>query len=226
MEIMRIYVACLASYNNGRLHGAWLDLDDYVDAEDLSKAVKEQVLITSPYPNVMVECPECEGVEEVMVVRHGCDDAEVRRLGLPSITTWHRCSHCHGTGEVPSAEEWAIHDHEGFPEGSVGEYTSFDKLYEIRERIAEAEEEFGDDGQEILEAFEHCFGTNDTPISTIRGAYRGKYDSGAEMEQEFAIETGQIKDDSHFFHYIDWERVWKDDCDISEHNGHFFWSNW
>ncbi len=208
METMRIYVACLASYNNGRHHGTWFDLDDYVDAEDLSKAVKEQVLITSPYPNVMVECIACGG--------DGINPNESDSI----------CKTCHGTGEVPSAEEWAIHDHEGFPEGSVGEYTSFGKLYEIRERIEEAEEEFGDDGQEILEAFEYCFGTDDTPIRTIRDAYRGKYGSGEEFMQEFAIETGQISEDSPFFNYIDWERVWKDDCDFSEHNGHFFWSNW
>lgn len=208
MDTMRVYVACLASYNAGRLHGAWFDLDDWQDADDLSGAVKERVMITSPYPNVEVECIACGG--------DGINPNESDSI----------CKTCHGTGEVPSAEEWAIHDHEGFPDGSVGEYTSFDKLYEIRERIEEAEEEFGDDGQEILEAFEYCFGDNDTPISRIREAYRGKYDSGAEMEQEFAIETGQIKEDSPYFYYIDWERVWKDDCDISEHNGHFFWSNW
>ena len=208
MDTMRIYVACLASYNNGRLHGAWFDLDDWQDADDLSDAVKEQVLITSPYPNVMVECIACGG--------DGINPNESDSI----------CKTCHGTGEVPSAEETAIHDFEGFPEGSVGEYTSFSRLYEIRERIEEAEEEFGDDGQEILEAFEYCFGDNDTPIRTIRDAYRGKYDSGEEFMQEFAIETGQIKEDSPYFHYIDWERVWKDDCDFSSHNGHFFWSSW
>lgn len=210
MEIMRIYVACLASYNNGRLHGAWFDLDDYVDAEDLSKAVKEQVLITSPYPNVMVECIACGG--------DGINPNESDNV----------CKACHGTGEVQSAEETAIHDHEGFPEGSVGEYTSFDKLYEIRERIAEAEEEFGDDGQEILEAFEYCFGTNDTPISTIREAYRGKYESGKDLSYELAEETGEIPKDCDLAYYIDWERVWnaRDRHSFSEHNGHFFWSDW
>lgn len=210
METMRIYVACLASYNAGRLHGAWFDLDDWQDADDLSEAVKEQVLLTSPYPNVMVECIACGG--------DGINPNESDSI----------CKTCHGTGEVPSAEETAIHDHEGFPEGSVGEYTSFGKLYEIRERIEEAEEEFGDDGQEILEAFEHCFGTNDTPISTIRDAYRGKYDSCAAFSEEFAIETGGIKDDSPYFSFIDWEHVWKgqDQFSFSEHNGHFFWSSW
>ena len=210
MDTMRVYVACLASYNAGRLHGAWFDLDDWQDADDLSEAVKEKVLLTSPYPNVMVECIACGG--------DGINPNESDSI----------CKTCHGTGEVLSAEETAIHDFEGFPDGSVGEYTSFDKLYEIRERIAEAEEEFGDDGQEILEAFEHCFGTDDTPISTIRDAYRGKYDSCAAFSEEFAIETGGIKDDSPYFSFIDWEHVWKgqDQFSFSEHNGHFFWSSW
>lgn len=28
---IRIYVACLAAYNNGILHGAWIDADQDVD---------------------------------------------------------------------------------------------------------------------------------------------------------------------------------------------------
>lgn len=208
MDTMRIYVACLASYNNGRLHGEWFDLDDYVDADDLSAAVKEQVLLTSPYPNVMVECPACSG--------DGINPNESDNV----------CKACHGEGEVPSAEEYALHDHEGFPDGSVGEYTSFSRLYEIRERIEEAEDEFGDDAQAILEAFEYCFGSNDASIRTIREAYRGQYSSGADFMQEFATEVGDISEDSPYFNYIDWERVWNDNQSFSEHNGHFFWSDW
>lgn len=212
MDTMRIYVACLASYNNGRHHGAWFDLDDYVDAEDLSKAVKEQVMITSPYPNVMDACPDCRGSGNANTDPSKPDG----------------CLSCGSTGEVPSAEEWAIHDHEGFPEGSVGEYTSFDKLYEIRERIAEAEEEFGDDGQDILEAFEYCFGANDTPISTIREAYEGQYESGKDFSYDKAESLGEIPEGCDLSHYIDWEHVWnaRDRHSYSEHNGHFFRSDW
>jgi len=44
-----IYVACLASYNDGRLHGAWLDLA-YVDhVEDIQEGI-DWVLATSPAP--------------------------------------------------------------------------------------------------------------------------------------------------------------------------------
>ena len=56
----RIYVACLAAYNNGELHGAWIDADQDADAIREEIAV---ILTTSPEPN---------------------------------------------------AEEWAIHDYEGF----------------------------------------------------------------------------------------------------------------
>lgn len=40
----RIYVACLAAYNNGKLHGAWIDLDG---TEDVEKSIA-QMLTNSP----------------------------------------------------------------------------------------------------------------------------------------------------------------------------------
>ena len=30
-EEIRIYVACLAAYNNGKLHGVWIDATDDID---------------------------------------------------------------------------------------------------------------------------------------------------------------------------------------------------
>lgn len=70
----RIYVACLASYNAGRLHGRWIDCT----TEDIEGAI-EAMLKASP---------------------------------------------------APGAEEWAIHDHEGWhgldpsslPQGELGEW--------------------------------------------------------------------------------------------------------
>lgn len=58
MDDMRIYVACLASYNNGVLHGEWLDVTS--DEDELWEGIK-RVLRTSPYPNVEVEYPEGSG---------------------------------------------------------------------------------------------------------------------------------------------------------------------
>lgn len=42
----RVYVACLASYNNGKLHGAWLDVDDL----DSLRAGIQTMLFESPEP--------------------------------------------------------------------------------------------------------------------------------------------------------------------------------
>ena len=45
---IRIYVACLASYNNGILHGAWIDA---AQSEDEIRDGINKVLATSPIPN-------------------------------------------------------------------------------------------------------------------------------------------------------------------------------
>ena len=91
----RIYVACLAAYNNGCLHGRWIDA-------------------TTP--------------DEVM--------AEVCAMLAAS--------------PLPDAEEWAIHDYEGFEGAHLSEYESFEtvcnlaaqqgrnKLREVRKAGVEA----------------------------------------------------------------------------------------
>lgn len=95
MTELRIYAACLASYNNGTLHGTWIDCEGK-DADELRDEVAA-MLRASRYPNVTVEHPE--------------------------------------TGEqVPSAEEFAIHDTEGFGQ-LVGEFTSLDDVAAIVEAI-------------------------------------------------------------------------------------------
>ena len=45
---MKIYVASLSDYNAGILHGAWFNLADYNDDEELYAAIESQVLETSP----------------------------------------------------------------------------------------------------------------------------------------------------------------------------------
>lgn len=45
---MKIYVACLASYNAGRLHGAWIDVDT---DKDVMAAKVAAMLKASPTPN-------------------------------------------------------------------------------------------------------------------------------------------------------------------------------
>jgi antirestriction protein len=79
----RIYVACLAAYNNGYLHGAWIDAAQ--DSSTISAAV-QQMLTASP---------------------------------------------------VAGAEEWAIHDFEGFGSIRIEECASFERVSELAAFLAE-----------------------------------------------------------------------------------------
>lgn len=78
----RIWIASLADYNNGRLHGAWVDANQ--DPEDLEQAAW-RILATSP---------------------------------------------------EPAAEEWAIHDYDGFGPLQLGEYESFTDISAVARGIA------------------------------------------------------------------------------------------
>ena len=74
-----IYVACLASYNNGVLHGEWIDLDG-IDRYDLDAAIAA-MLRTSPYPNTVVEWEgqPTPSAEEWAI--HDTDDFEGIQIG-------------------------------------------------------------------------------------------------------------------------------------------------
>ena len=52
---MRAYIACLASYNAGRLHGEWVDVSTDPDENAANIA---RVLRSSPYPNVTLTDPD------------------------------------------------------------------------------------------------------------------------------------------------------------------------
>lgn len=45
---MQIYVASLSDYNAGRLHGAWINLEKFTDAESVLEHIQETILATSP----------------------------------------------------------------------------------------------------------------------------------------------------------------------------------
>lgn len=69
---MRMYAACLASYNNGDLHGKWFDLEDYSDKDELLEAIAEKVLRTSPHPKACA-------ITSILRLTHGM---------LESAATW------------------------------------------------------------------------------------------------------------------------------------------
>lgn len=105
----RIYVASLADYNNGVLHGVWIDADQ--DPDGLR--------------------------------------AEIAAMLAQS------------TQEV--AEDWAIHDYEGFGLFRVGEFASLAVVSAVAQGIAEHGPAFaayaarGDTSEETLRAFRDCY---------------------------------------------------------------------
>lgn len=147
---MRIYVACLASYNNGTLHGRWIGLEFL--SIDEARAEIAAMLRESPFPNVTVEHPD--------------------------------------TGEeVPSAEEWAIHDHEGFPY-EVGEYDSLGELYNYVEAANAA------DADGTREALDALIGDGETPDNAAAiihdGDYHGQWDSVEDYAEEYVESCGLL----------------------------------
>jgi antirestriction protein len=250
----RIYVACLASYNNGVLHGTWIETEG-MDADDLYAEIRDKVYLTSRFPNVMITCPDCEGdhtLEEQLdnaaetagfdihmtrdnrwVVEKGIDAMNyvgpTRIDALEAFQTGEGikvdvCKRCHGAGKLPASEEYAIHDHEGFPNGLIGEYTSMSEIADLEEKLGELSSD------EEIEAFmifvNDCQGGDikDVTVDKFRDAYRGHYESTKAFAEEWAVETGQIAEDHPMFCYINWEYYWTGDLQHSfyEEQGHFF----
>jgi antirestriction protein len=125
----RIYVACLAAYNAGRLHGEWIDADQPVD--DIWTEVKA----------MLAKSPE------------------------------------------PCAEEWAIHDYDGFGPLRLSEWESFDRVAAIAAGIAQ----HGDAFTAWL-----SYDSERDPVDSdaFHDAYRGEWDSLRDYAEGFADDVG------------------------------------
>lgn len=203
---MRMYAACLASYNNGVHHGQWFDLEDFDDADALQEAIAEKVLRTSPFPNVEVEveCSDCQGAGRRVVNGH-----DAGACGL----CWGK-----GTRMVPSAEEWAAHDWDGDGLSEFGEYPNLEDVYESIRLTNEHGPAWA--------AFKGAFGDSVTEAN-FEEAYRGQYDSLADYTEEFMKEAHGLKGDEPFFYWIDWERAANDmSCDFTFTDGYVFCNHW
>lgn len=293
----RVYIACLASYNNGTLHGAWIDADQ--EPEDIQDAIN-QILRDSKYPNVMVECPGCEGekpdlkvycagsnmpgympdepphpcasmgqaieslTEDIerhydYLVESGQDrDPHTGRIitnkgeALRSLRTdgmcwfmerhyfisedtmpWEDleacgcdpeeyepcdpCPLCHGKGQVPSAEEWAIHDYEDMV--GMGEYASVEEISKHGLAIAEH--------GEAWRAFCDLVGTGYATLEDFEEAYCGQYSSEQEYAEQLIGDCYNLQDMmGDLCHYFDYEKLARDlfisDCYFDDETGHVF----
>lgn len=151
----RIYVACLAAYNNGYLHGAWIDANQ--DADEIRDEITA-MLERSP---------------------------------------------------IKGAEEYAIHDYEGFEGVIIGEYAGIEIVARMGAFIAE----HGALGAGLLEQF---IGDIDQTEAALQDCYHGQFTSLADFMEEVTAESVTIPEALRY--YIDWEAMARD----SEMSGEFF----
>ena len=143
----RIYVACLAAYNNGYLHGAWIDADQ--DADEIRDEIAA-MLARSP---------------------------------------------------IEHAEEYAIHDYEGFEGVAISEYAGIDTVARMGAFIAE----HGALGAGLLEQFS---GDMDQAECTLEDCYQGQFASLADYMEELTTESITIPEALRY--YVDWEGMARD----------------
>ena len=185
----RFYAACLASYNNGVLHGRWIDLSS--DADEMQEAVNA-MLRESKFPNVTVKCPECEGAGKPW----GFGDSV--------------CEVCGGSGTVPSAEEFAIHDYDDMP-SSFGEYPSLGTLAGYGAYL----EEFDEHDQELLDAVYENYRSVEEASDAMRDnfittadSFRAYADEAADEQMSCHTSDGKIP--QFLINYFDYEAYARD----------------
>jgi len=144
----RIYVACLASYNAGHLHGEWIDANQ--DADIIQEAIQE-MLEKSP---------------------------------------------------IPGAEEWAIHDFEGFGGIQLDESEDIDQVAELGELIEEHGAAFA--------AYVNHVGVDFATKEGFEEAYCGEYDSEEAYAEEVFDELYLHDVPDHIQNYIDYAAFARD----------------
>ena len=142
----KIYVACLAAYNNGILHGQWIEVNQEAGA---IQAEIQDMLAQSPIAN---------------------------------------------------AEEWAIHDYEGFCGMRIAEYEDIAKVAEMAALIREH-------GEAWARYAEHV-GMDYATEEGFKEAYQGQWDSEEAFAENLAEETMNIPE--HLQYYIDYEKLARD----------------
>jgi antirestriction protein len=128
---------------------------------------------------------------------------------------------------VEGAEEWAIHDYEGFGGLRLDEYEEIETLVEIADLISEQ-------GVLVTHVVGHCGGLEylEEARRLMEECYQGAYDNTIEWAEDFLEDTGELdKIPEHLRGYFDFER-YAHDAEISgeiftvEVGGktHIFWS--
>jgi len=143
----RIYVACLASYNAGILHGEWIDA---TDVDEIREAI------------------------ETMLAK----------------------------SRQPIAEEWAIHDYEGFGGIRLSEWEDLDKVAELGALIEEHGEAFA--------AYADHVGVDHATEEGFQEAYCGEWDSERAYAENLFDELYLHDVPEHVQSYIDYDAFARD----------------
>jgi antirestriction protein len=121
-----------------------------------------------------------------------------------------KCDHCDGTGEAPTAEEWAVHDYEGFGPIKLGEHPDLDTVAEVAE-VAAALDEHG----EAYAVWYSNESRDGAEVDTFQEQYRGTYRTLGDWAEEFLEETGSLADvPASLRNYIDFD-AWARDAEMS-----------
>ena len=168
----RIYVACFAAYNAGKLHGRWIDAKQKPD--EIQDAI-QQILATSP---------------------------------------------------EPGAEEWAIHDYEGFGSLNLSEHVGIERVCELAAFI----EEHGQLGAELMN---YVGGSLEEARQSMVDNYCGEYESLEHYAEQFAEDCGYLNQvPENLRNYINFESMGRDmelngdifTLELSFQELHVFWS--
>lgn len=151
----QIYVACLAAYNNGYLHGKWIECTQ--SADDIREEIAE-MLKESPVTKLY--------------------------------------------GEI--AEEWAIHDYQGFEGYNVSEWEDIEKLAELAEAMSNS-----DDPEMFTELLEIRGHSIEEAKEFLEENYRGLHTDLADYAEELHNDCYEPVP-KHLQYYIDWERMGRD----------------
>jgi antirestriction protein len=100
------------------------------------------------------------------------------------------------------AEEWAIHDYEGFGGLRLSESEDFDTVADLAAAIARH-------GTAFLAYAEHV-GTDHATAQGFEDCYRGEHTSPEDYAQEFVEQCYSEKELGPLASYIDWERYARD----------------
>jgi len=146
----QIYVACLASYNAGRLHGSWIPVE-----------TKEQIQ---------------EDIQKIL-----------------------------RTSQEPFAEEWAIHDFDGFGGAQLSEYEDFDALVTLKELIEAHDETL------VGALYNYFSGGVEEVEKVLQDQYLGCFESIEDYAMDYIESTGSLRQlPESLQYYFDYERFARD----------------